>query len=340
MSRSPASAKILEGHSPRDLPLDELIAGGEPVVLKGLVRSWPVVAAGAESDESAVRYLRSFDNGRQVSTAFAPPEAGGRLYYGPDFTRLNFDNRKMTIGETLRLLEDTFGQQHPQGIYVASALVDKHLPGFAAENDLGLSARGVDAPPSIWIGNRITASCHYDAPYNIACSVIGQRRFTLFPPQQIFNLYPGPLDPTPGGQAISLVDFQSPDFAAHPRFAQALEHARIAELAPGDALYIPSLWWHHVQGLARLNVLVNYWWKLSPKYVPSPVNALEHAMWALRSRSTQEREAWKAIFDYYVFSDPGLAADHMPEAARGSLGEVDEARARRIRAKVINDLNR
>lgn len=330
----------MEGCSSQGLPFDELIAGGEPVVLKGLVSSWPVVAAGAESDQAAIRYLSSFDNGKHVSTAFSPAQAAGRLHYDDGFTKLNFDNRKITITETLRLLEETFGEERPQGIYIASALVDRFLPGFAAGNDLGLRARGIDAPPSIWIGNRITASCHYDAPYNIACSVVGRRRFTLFPPEQIFNLYPGPLEPTPGGQAISLVDFENPDLKRHPRFAQAQEHARIVELSPGDALYIPSLWWHHVQGLARFNVLVNYWWKLSPKHVPNPVNALEHAMWSLRGRSNQERQAWKAIFDYYVFSDPGLATDHMPEAARGTLGEVDEATARRIRAKLINDLNR
>ena len=96
------------------------------------------------------------------------------------------------------------------------------LPGFREDNDLDFAERGVDAPPAIWIGNRTIASCHYDAPNNIACCVVGRRRFTLFPPEQIFNLYPGPLDPTPGGQAVSLVDFANPDFERYPRFREAL----------------------------------------------------------------------------------------------------------------------
>ena len=34
----------------------------------------------------------------------------------------------------------------------------------------------------------------------------------------------------------------------------------VADLEPGDAIYIPALWWHAVQATGELNVLVNYWW--------------------------------------------------------------------------------
>lgn len=318
----------------------DLIAGGEPVVLKGLVKSWRVVSAAAESDQAAMRYLLSFYNGKLLSTAFAPAEAQGRLYYNDEFTQLNFRNKNLPLSDVLRALEEGFDQPQPTGIYIASALIDNCLPGFRRENDLALSALGIDAPPSIWIGNRITASCHYDAPHNIACSVVGRRKFTLFPPEQIFNLYPGPLDPTPGGQAISLVDFDAPDLRKYPRFARALEAARVVELMPGDAVYIPSLWWHHVRGLERFNVLVNYWWSTVPKHIPTPVSALYHAMWSLRSRPDSEKRAWKGIFDFYVFGDAAEAAGHLPPEARGPLGEPDETQARQTRAKLINDLNR
>jgi hypothetical protein len=340
MKPNTPGVRILEGYTPQDLPLSELIAGTEPVLLKGLVRSWNIVAKGIESDQAAIQYLAAFDSGKPVPAAFAPPDSQGRLYYNDDLTQLNFQSRQLPISEVLRLLEGTFGQSDSPGIYVASALIDRCLPGFRRENDLALGAQGVEAPPSIWIGNRITASCHYDVPHNIACCVIGRRRFTLFPPEQISNLYPGPLDPTPGGQAISLVDFSAPDLARFPRFAQALEHASVVELAAGDALYIPSLWWHHVQGLNRFNVLVNYWWKVTPKHIANPVGALQYAMWTLRNRPEAEKQAWKAIFDYYVFGPAGDAADHLPAVARGILGPIDETRARQIRAQLINDLNR
>jgi hypothetical protein len=223
---------------------------------------------------------------------------------------------------------------------VASLLVDSVLPGLRSANDLNLAAHGVEAPPTIWIGNRTIASSHYDAPNNIACCAVGRRRFTLFPPEQIFNLYPGPLEPTPGGQAVSLVDLHNPDLAKYPRFREALAAGQSAELEPGDAIFIPSLWWHHVEGLSPFNTLVNYWWSSVPAYMPSPMQALYHAMWTLRDRPEREKQAWKNVFEYYVFGPSERAGEHLPESARGVLGPIDDAQARQLRAKLINKLNR
>jgi ribosomal protein L16 Arg81 hydroxylase len=190
------------------------------------------------------------------------------------------------------------------------------------------------------MGNRTIASSHYDAPNNIACCAVGRRRFTLFPPEQIFNLYPGPLEPTPGGQAVSLVDMHSPDLGKYPRFREALAAGQSAELEPGDAIFIPSMWWHHVEGLSPFNALVNYWWSSVPAYMPSPMQALYHAMWTLRDRPEREKQAWKNVFEYYVFGPSERASEHLPEAARGVLGPIDDAQARQLRAMLINKLNR
>jgi hypothetical protein len=217
--------------------------------------------------------------------------------------------------------------------------VDSCLPGFRAQNQLEFAGHGIDPPPSIWIGNRTIASCHYDAPNNLACCAVGRRRFTLFPPEQIFNLYPGPLELTPGGQAISVVDFERPDFAKHPRFREALAAGQTAVLDPGDAVFIPSMWWHHVEGLSPFNALVNYWWSSAPAYIPTPMNALHHALWALRDRPEREKQAWKQVFEYYVFGSTQSAVEHLPEPARGMLNPIDDTRARQIRAMLINKLN-
>jgi hypothetical protein len=193
---------------------------------------------------------------------------------------------------------------------------------------------------SVWLGNRTTATCHYDDTHNIAVCAVGRRRFTLFPPGQTANLYPGPLEPTPGGQVISMVDMAAPDLARYPRFAEALDSAQVAELEPGDVLAYPAMWWHHVEALAGFNVLVNFWWNAVPGYVDTPQVTLLHALLSLRSRPAGEKAAWKALFDYYVFGDPDAARAHLPEPIHGALAPLDDVIARQLRAQVTRKLNR
>src|SRR3954462_9362870 len=214
--------RVIEGCSPDALPLDELLSSGKPALLKDLVRNWGLVKAGLRSVDDAMDYLRSFYNGKPLSASFAAPDVAGRLFYNEDFTRLNFEARRTLLGDVLDQIKAHLEETQPPTMYIGSTLIDSYLPGMRKDNDLDFAAFGVDAPPAIWIGNRTVASCHYDAPNNIACVAVGRRRFTMFPPSQVDNLYPGPLELNPGGQAVSLVDFSKPDFERFPRFKHAL----------------------------------------------------------------------------------------------------------------------
>jgi hypothetical protein len=341
MAEIAAKIRVLEGCRPDDFPLHELLSTGEPVVLQGLVRDWGLVRAGLRSDQEAMSYLRSLYNGKTVGTSFGDPQIAGRLFYNEDFTELNFANRRAPMDEVLREIQAHVHDDRPPTYYIASTTIDACLPGFRQENHVGaFAAHGFEPLASIWIGNRTIASCHYDAPNNLACCVVGKRRFTLFPPEQIFDLYPGPLDPTPGGQAVSVVELAAPDFERYPRFREALAAARQAEVGPGDAVFIPSMWWHHIEALSPFNTLVNYWWSTSPKYIPTPMHALYHAIWALRDRPEREKRAWRSVFEYYVFGDSARAGAHLPEQARGVLGPIDDVKARQMRAMLLNVLNR
>lgn len=335
-----ASVRELPDCQPGALPLDELLAAGQPVVLRGVAREWGLVQAGQRGMLEAMDYLRRHYNGQPVTYSYGSREIAGRPFYNDDFTALNIEVRRSPLGDVLDAIAGHDGDAQPPTYYVASLLVDTRLPGFRAQNDFDLAAQGIDAPPSIWIGNRVTASCHYDAMENIACCAVGRRRFTVFPPEQVANLYPGPLEPTPGGQVVSVVDFANPDFERYPRFRDALAMAQTAVLEPGDAIFIPNLWWHHVQALEPFNVLVNYWWNGAPAHIPAPMQALYHALWSLRDRPEREKQGWRALFDYYVFGDAQRAGEHLPPQARNMLGPIDETLARQLRAMLINKLNR
>jgi hypothetical protein len=334
------SAEIIreiEGVDPRALP-DAVLKSTQPLVLRGLVSDWPLVKAGLESPQAASNYLLGFYAQATVGAFLGGPEIGGRFFYNEDLTGLNFRPVKIkldtVLDEILRYQDDA----KPPSLYVGSTTIDTCLPGLRGHNDLNFGALAPLA--SIWIGNRTRIAAHHDLPDNIACVAVGHRRFTLFPPGEIGNLYIGPMDFTPAGQAISLVDFAQPDFTKFPKFADALRSTRVAELAPGDALFIPSLWWHHIESLDCLNVLVNYWWRQSPAYMDTPMNALLHAIMTVRDLPTEQRKACEQLFRHYVFEADDETAAHIPKNARRVLSPMNADAVRELRAYLLQRLNR
>lgn len=315
-------------------------AGGRPAVLRGLVAHWPAIAAGRDGPASLGRYLLSMYSGVPVPLYEAPSEAQGRFFYDERLTGFNFKARRAPLEEVIGELLALFARSQPPTLYSGSISLPIYLPGFTAANPLQGLERPGSALESIWIGNRTFVAPHFDASENIACVVGGRRRFTLFPPEEIANLYIGPIDRTPAGQPISLVDIRNPDFERFPRYRAALASAQSAELDPGDAIYVPTLWWHAVEGLEPLNVLVNYWWQESPAYFAPPMQSLLHCLLSIKSLPPAQRRAWKAVFDHLIFQTHGPALDHLPPEARGILGDLTAESAARIRTLLLEELTR
>ena len=299
----------------------EIVPKGEPAVLRGAVAQWPVAAAGKESDREALaQFLRSASAGEAFEAWFGAPEIGGRFGYNEDFSGFNHDRRLATVDQLLGLLLRQRGDPQPYSIYAGGIPIRRYLPGLLPTLNLPLLDTGKATLISLWLGNRTRTAAHWDLPQNLACVVAGRRRFTLFPIEQLANLYVGPLDFTLAGQPISLVDLDCPDLAAHPRFELALGQAQQAELGPGDAIYIPSLWWHAVACLDALGAMINFWWSDAEPPLLTPTNALYHAAITMRNLPPDELARWRVLFDHYIFGDTGDPVEHLPVEARGILG--------------------
>ena len=317
----------------------EVIGSAQPAVLRGLVSRWPIVAAGRRSAAAVVEDLRRLDNGTPVDAIMTPPEVQGRVFYNDAMTGFNFVRNRLALVAVAEQVMRYGTFANPPAVAVQSALIRDCLPGFSAENPLTLLEDTV--LPRIWLGNAITTPTHLDEWHNIGCVVAGRRRFTLFPPEQIANLYIGPLDFAPTGAPMSLVALHAPDFERFPRFRDALAAAVTAELAPGDAIYIPPLWWHHVESLEPFNVLINYWWHALPGVamgVESGFDSLIHSILNMRGLPPGTREAWRALFDHYVFGPTDQATAHIPPHRHGVLGPISATDAARVREHLAQRL--
>jgi hypothetical protein len=317
---------------------NEIVPGNQPVLLKGVAKNWPAVRAGLKSPEAMVDYIKRFDRGKPVETILGRPEIEGKFFYNETLDGLNFARRPEPIVASVQRILGVRGEDRPPSFYIQAAPIPEFLPGFEQENRLGLVDSSV--PPRIWIGNRLTVQTHFDVSDNIACVVTGRRLFTLFPPEQTPNLYPGPFELTLAGPPVSMVRLDDPDFDAYPRFRQALEHAQVADVHPGDAIYVPYFWWHHVRALDDLNVLVNFWWNDAEADLGSPFDALLHAILAIRDMPARQREPWRMMFDHYAFGQNGDPVAHLPEAARGSLGAHDPEMRQKIRLMLLRSIGR
>lgn len=322
-----------------EAPFDELLEAQQPWVVRGAFAHWPVVQAAKRSDAELARYLMGLYNGVRVGLFQMEPKEKGRVFYADStLSSFNFSRHWATLDQVLTGLLALEQAPEPPGLYVGSTTVEAVLPGFVDANRINLGLR--DSLLSLWLGNRTRIAAHYDLPDNLAIVAAGRRRFTVFPPSQIHNLYMGPLEPTPAGQPVSLVDFHNPDLQRFPRFEQALQAGQHAMLEPGDALFIPSMWFHHVESLESVNLLINAWWRRVPDHFDSPLTTLRLALMTLRDLPAHERRIWSGHFEHFVFGADRATWEHIPDGAQGLLGPLDETLSRQARAQILNQLKR
>lgn len=319
-----ALPRIAARRAPAPADFAAIVAAETPVVLKGLFDDWVALAAGRASPGRLIAYLGGMDRGVAVPVMEAPARAEGRFAYRADMREFTFTKRHASLREAIARIEGLIGREGAPTAAIQMLPLAEAMPEFAVQNPMPLLP--ADSGPKLWLGGAVKTQTHNDRDHNLACVIAGRRRFLLFPPEQVANLYVGPLDNPP---PLSLVDPEAPDYQRFPRFRAAMAAARVAMLEPGDALFLPRYWWHHVTSLDPFNAMVNYWWGGDD----APYEAFLAALLALKELPPGARAYWRAMVETHVFGDVAPSAGHIPERLRGALGTLrpDERAALRRR---------
>ena len=330
--------RIVQSHE-RPTPAEfarGIAADARPAVLRQVADGWPLVRAALHDPERCMKMLSERSTDAPIDIMRTDPANHGRFHYTPDGSALNFVRGRTNLATFLAALKEQQSSDQPYAMVAMGVVAKPVLPDFADDHPMPLVP--ADAAPRMWIGNAAKVATHNDPSDNIAVVVAGRRRFTLFPPDQISNLYLGPLHFTPAGTPVSMVHVTDPDLDRYPRFADALEAAELAELEPGDAIFIPYGWYHHVEALDPFNILVNYWWDPAPRNIGSPWDAMLHGILSIRSLPENQRLAWQAMFNHYVFQMAGDPAAHIPPHLAGILGPLTQDKIDQIRKSLIETL--
>lgn len=319
--------------------LAEVIAPGVPVILEGALARWPW-----KRPDALLRRLRQLAGHRTVMTSWAPVTNDGLLSYAErDGTGKTWTDAPARFATFLDDIEAAARAPGAAIRYLQSAVIGRELPELAPLFPMPLLAEAElrQQSPRLWIGSGgHRVGLHYDVDDNLHCVVAGGKRFLLYPPSSLPDVYLGALDASPAGAPTALVDPLRPDLRAYPRFAAAAARAQVAELAPGDALYLPAYWLHHVESRG-VNVAVNYWWsELSADERAAAESAWTHGLLALRNLPPRWRERYHLLFAHFVFQAHGDPYAHLPVAEQGRAGAPTPERTRALRDQLRRELSR
>ena len=142
-----------------------------------------------------------------------------------------------------------------ENLYLKDKGLVEKFPGLIADIPLQPAISTNEHYPSIlWVGAAGTNTpLHYDAVDGLFAQVRGRKQFTLFAPDDSPSLYPFPIFSRIS--YFSRIDLQQVDRALFPRFSNAKPIKLVLE--PGELLYLPAFWWHHVESL-EMAISVSY----------------------------------------------------------------------------------
>ena len=128
----------------------EVMARGEPVVLRGIARDWPMLAGGTVAAAGAE--LERFDAGRSAEVFVGAPSIGARYHYDDTLAGFNFERRTMPFRDALSAILTTAGQDDRPSLYMGSLTAETFFPGI--EDSVRLPFVPATVRPRLWIARR------------------------------------------------------------------------------------------------------------------------------------------------------------------------------------------
>ncbi|XP_014254070.1 lysine-specific demethylase 8-like [Cimex lectularius] len=216
----------------------------KPAILLDCISHWP-----AFGKWDNINYLKKVAGHRTVpielGSSYTENDWGMRLTTLQEF----IENHIIRKGDSVGYLA-----QHQLFNQVPELQNDICVPEYCCISDLEDGSYGVDT--NAWFGPAGTVTpLHYDPKHNLFCQVVGSKRVLLYSPEDSENLYPH--DATMLNNTAQ-VDPYSPNYDLFPKYRQAKAYE--CHLRPGEMLYIPPKWWHHIRSL-DISFSVSFWWE-------------------------------------------------------------------------------
>jgi len=245
---------------PRAL-MHEFILRNQPVVIANAIDDWPAMQRWnldylATACASVPVRLRGASTGNYRYL--------GEVTYG--------EYARWLAGARARLLE-RYDRDHPSKPYIAYAQ-DPAFDRLRAEFDFDRFTvpEHHNTRPAHWLGPEgAITPLHRDLGYVFNATVLGRKRWFLFPPEDSKHLYPAGTHEYEG--TFSRIHVEAPDLERYPRFQQTTPYTLVTR--PGDVLVLPEGWWHYVKCLepsATLSTTPYRGWKTA---LPSRTRAGE-----------------------------------------------------------------
>jgi hypothetical protein len=210
-----------------------------PVVITGLVDEWPAL-----HKWDLAYFIKNFGN---VEVDIIPLKTGTwdfDLNKGATLSKSKLSD--CMLSDDTNSLKERIAIAQPINTFPDSIFIDYKTLDFCASGKFLRSFLFVSPK-----GSRTLL--HKDLPENLYVQIKGTRKVTLFHPNapiyknSIFSKLP----------THSFIDPEFPDYGKYPRFKNAQPYEVV--LHPGETLFIPSFWWHHLSNIES-SIAMNFWW--------------------------------------------------------------------------------